>query len=661
VTFVPFLSPALCEQIVYSTAVVVGGLSLFASALKENFSDRVGSAAVAVFSMTVLVASVLTWGQTFSYQLPPPFVIGVFPLVLKVDDFTRLFVVLFSIVAFATAIFSPAYFKHLSNKVHKGQYWVAFSLFSLSLIAVVCSADAIGFLVFWEVMALSSAALVASDHVQKRTRKAALIYLGATRIAGGLLAGGFLWMYFLVRTWNFSSWDFSQPQTHWAALLILLGLLIKAGIWPFHLWLPYAYSAAPAPASALMSGFMSKVAMFAIIRILLFGHLNAVHIIWLAFALGSVTAFWGVLFALVQTQLKKLIAYSSIENMGLILMCIAFSLNASVNGHSLIASMALVAALMQCLNHGLFKSLLFLSAGAIEYSAQNLELEHLGGLAKRMPVTWTCMFIGALSLCSMPPLNGFPGKWLLYQSLFYDICVKSSFAEKGTAVLSIGLLAAIGAMAISALVKALAVTFLGNARTPNAANAHECSASMRFSQIFLTISCVVSGLFAQKIVSVIRHALSGATAQTADVHLQLPIFSIAAALTLLCCVLYFAFLRPAGSRQYITWDCGYGQTNAKAQVTADSFAQPSARIFRPILRYQNFSKIDGADRRHFPERINVETRIISLLETKVYAPLLAAITHSSKLIARLQAGSIHLYLLYVCSTLIVLLLLGVAL
>jgi hydrogenase-4 component B len=661
VTLVPSLSPALCDQIVYSTVVVVGGVSLFAAALKEDLSDRLGSVAVAVFSLAVLTTAILTWGQTLSCQLPPPFVIGVFPLCLRVDDFTRLFAILFSIVSLSTSIFSPAYLKRLHGKVHKGQYWVAFLLFAVSLIAVICCADGIGFLVFWEIMALSSAALVASDHVQKRTRKAALIYLGATRLAGGFLAGGFLWMYFLLHTWNFSSWDFSQHQTHWAALLILLGLIIKAGIWPFHLWLPDAYSAAPAPASALMSGFMSKVAMFAIIRILLFGHLNSHYIIWSAFALGAITAFWGVLFALVQTQLKKLIAYSSVENMGLILMCIAFSLNANVAGHTIIAGMALTAAIMQCLNHGLFKSLLFLSAGAIEYSAQNLQLEHLGGLAKRMPVTWICMLIGSLALCSMPPLNGFPGKWLLYQSLFFDVCVKSSFAEKGIAVLSIGLLAAIGAMAISALVKALSVTFLGNARTPNAASAHECSVGMRCAQLFLTFCCILSGLCAQKLVSVIGQALTHSALQAADVHLQLPIISVAVAFTLICCAVYFAFLRPSSTRQYITWDCGYGESNVKAQVTADSFAQPLARIFRPILRYQHYSTIDGADRRHFPERINVETRIIGILETKVYAPLLAMVTHSSKLIAKLQAGSIHLYLLYVCSTLIVLLLLGVAL
>lgn len=656
-----FISPALCDQIVFSAAVAISGISLFAAALKQNLSDRVGSVLLSLFSIVVFGTAVSTWGRVFYYQLPPPFVIGVFPLSFRVDDLTRLFAVLLSGLVFSVSMFAPAYLHHLTDKVHKGQYWVSFILFVVSLLLVICSADAVGFLVFWETMALSSAALVASEHVQKKARKAALIYLSATRMASAFLAAGFLWMYLVTNSWSFASWDFSHHSAYGPAFLMLIGLCIKAGIWPFHLWLPYAHSAAPAPASALMSGFMIKVAMFAIIRILVFGHLSSLYVIALAFGLGAITAFWGVLFALVQNHLKKLVAYSSIENMGLILMCLSLSMYAHVSGQPLIASMALIAAVLQCLNHGLFKSLLFLSAGAIQWSTGTLELEHLGGLAKRMPATWICTCIGALALCSLPPLNGFPGKWMLYQSLFADICARTSVVEKGACVLAICLLSAIGAMALSALVKALGVIFLGHARSPGVGHAKECSPGMRAALIFLTLCCIASGLFAGSLVSIIDIALLQSGLQVNVVKLQLPIFPLAITLVTICLAAYYAYLRPAKTRQYITWDCGYGEANVKAQVTADSFAQPSARIFRPILRYHNLSKIDGVDRRHFPERIHVETKIISILETKVYAPFVALITHASRLIARVQAGSIHLYLLYVCTTLIVLLLLGVAL
>ncbi|MBS1955441.1 MAG: hypothetical protein JST89_14755 [Cyanobacteria bacterium SZAS-4] len=623
----------------------------------RDFSSKIASALLCLLSLSVMVWATITWGTELTYT--PPFLLGVFSLNFRCDDLARLFIFLFSAVTIAIAIFSPDYLQQYNN-IHKGQYWVSFFLLAVSLLLVVVSADAICFLVFWEIMALSSAALVASDHLQKKVRKAALIYLGATRIASAVLCAGFLWMHVLTNSWIFVNWDFSRPSTYWPAFLILTGLCIKAGIWPFHLWLPYAYSAAPSTSSAFMSGFMSKVAMLALVRILVMGHLNSPYVIWTAFVLGCITAFWGVLFALVQNNLKKLIAYSSIENLGLILICIAFSLNASSNKQVLIAHMALVAAIVHCLNHGLFKSLLFLGTGAIEKSAGRLDLEYLGGLAKQMPTTWICMTVACLAACALPPLNGFPGKWLLYQALFQNICVKGAILEKTASVLSICLLSAVGALILSALVKALAVAFLGKARSTNAAEASERSIAMSVALVFLASCCVLSGLFANAMLTSVGSALASSGLPTVRVEVSLPTSFIVITLigTSLAC--YFLFLHPVKTRKYVTWDCGYGSLSPKAQVTADSFAQPSARIFRPLLRYHNLSKIDGADRRHFPERIHVETRIISILETKVYAPLLAMVNVSSRSIARLQAGSIHIYLLYVCSTLIILLLLGVA-
>lgn len=654
-----FLSSTQSEQLVYCAAIATAGVCFFTTVLTRDFSNKFGSVLLALLSVSVMLFAIATWGTALVYTLPQPFLLGVFPLSFRCDDLARMFLLLFSVITLAIAIFSPDYLRQNSN-IHKGQYWMSFALLAISLLLVLVSADAICFLVFWEVMALSSAALVASDHLQKKVRKAAVIYLGATRSASAILCAGFLWMHSLTNSWSFGNWDFSQPSSHWPALLILIGLCIKAGIWPFHLWLPYAYAAAPSTAAAFMSGFMSKVAMFAIVRIFVLGHLNSPYVIWMAFVLGAITAFWGVLFALVQNQLKKLIAYSSIENMGLILMCISFSLIAKLNNQNLIAHMALIAAIVHCMNHGLFKSLLFISAGAVEKSVGRLDLEHLGGLAKRMPITWVCMLVACLAACALPPLNGFPGKWLLYQALFQDICVKSSIVEKAASLVSLCLLSAVGAMILTAFIKALAVTFLGKARTTNAGSAKECTTAMSVAQVYMAACCILSGLLTNSLVSAVNSALASSSEPAVLVELHLPIPAIATVLIGACLVTYFFFLQPVKARKYITWDCGYGSLTTKAQVTADSFAQPSARIFRPLLRYQNFSKIDGADRRHFPERIHVETRIISILETKVYAPLLAMVNMSSRSIARLQAGSIHIYLLYVCSTLIVLLLLGVA-
>ncbi len=654
-----FLSLAQCEQLLFSVATVTTASCLFAMALKRDFPSLIGSIGLASLATGVAVGVATTWGQTLIYTTSQYCPLGVFSLTFRLDDLNRLFAALFSIIAFAIAIFSPDYLRSNSN-IHRGQYWVAFLLLAISLLAVLFSADAICFLVFFEVMSLASIALVASEHVRKDVRKATAIYLGATRLASAILAGGFLWMHQVTHTWSFANWEFSQPSTHGAALMILLALCIKAGIWPFHVWLPYAYSAAPSTASAFMSGFMSKVAMLAIVKILVIGHLNAPFVIWTAFALGAVTAFWGILFALVQNNLKRLIAYSSIENMGLILMCIACSLSARLNNHTVIADLALVAAIVHCLNHGLFKSLLFLSVGAVERASSTFDLEHLGGLAQRMPTTWICICIASLAACAIPPLNGFPGKWILYQSLVSYVNANTSLIEKAASLIAICSLSGVGAMGLAAFVKALGVAFLGRPRSSLAGRAKECTTAMLISQIFLAGCCVVSGLFVNELVTITSAALASSGLPTTAVDLHLSIMPIAATLFCICLVCYFAFLHPSKPRLYTTWDCGYGAQNVKSQVTANSFAQPSARIFRPILRYQNLSKISGTDRRHFPERVHVETRIISILETKVYGPMLAIIDYSSRSIAKLQAGSIHIYLLYVCSTLIVLLLLGVA-
>ncbi len=653
------LSLAQCEQLLFGVATAATASCLFAIALKRNFPNLLGSIGLGLLAIVVAFGAAATWGQTLVYTTSKYFPLGVFSLTFRLDDLNRLFAGLFSIILLSIAVYSPGYLRSNSN-IHKGQYWVAFLLLAISLLAVLFSADAISFLVFFEVMALSSIALVASEHVRKGVRKATAIYLGATRLASAILAGGFLWMHQLSQTWSFANWDFSQPSTHVAALMILLALCIKAGIWPFHVWLPYAYSAAPSTASAFMSGFMSKVAMLAIIKILVIGNLNAPFVIWTAFAFGSVTAFWGILFALVQNNLKRLIAYSSIENMGLILMCIAFSLSAKLSHHTLIADLALVAAIVHCLNHGLFKSLLFLSVGAVEKAASTFELEHLGGLARRMPTTWICICIASLAACAIPPLNGFPGKWILYQSLFAYVNENTSLIEKAASLMAICLLSGVGAMGLATFVKALGVAFLGRPRSNLAGRATECTTAMLMSQIFLAGCCVLSGLFVSELVSITTAALASSGLPTTAHDLHLSLVPIAATLISICLICYFGFLQPRKPRLYKTWDCGYGGQNVKSQVTANSFAQPSARIFRPILRYDNISKISGADRRHFPERINVETRIISILETKVYGPMLAVVDYSSRSIAKLQAGSIHIYLLYVCSTLIVLLLLGVA-
>jgi hydrogenase-4 component B len=593
--------------------------------------------------------------------------LGVYPLSFRIDRLAGLFMGLLSVILFAISVYSPGYLSHLKSKIHVGCYWTALFFFVISMYGVVASADAVTFIVLWEIMSLSSAALVASDYSHRVVQKSALIYLGATRIATAFLCGGFLCMHAISGSWNFADWSFVGADSYLPACLILLAFCIKAGVWPFHIWLPYAHPAAPSTVSALMSGFMIKIAIYGIIRILVCGGLNSVEIANFALFLGVVSTFWGILFALVQNDLKRLLAYSSIENIGLIVIAIAIGLKARIAGLSELALLAFVSAIFHCLNHGLFKSLLFLSAGSVDMHTHTRDLRKLGGLARQMPWTMMCFFAGSFAICSVPPLNGFASKWLLYQSLFKSACQSASYMDKGIAFAGLCLLSAVGGLAIATFVKACGVTFLGTARSSAASKATETNRAMNASQIFLVILCLLIGVCAARVTDLIAdiavhtagfEKLAMLGNAKANVLFPVPMEIIAVSLISMVALIYILFLGSSQTREYRTWDCGFGPLSSRTQVTSDSFAQPIARIFRPILRYKAKLKIDGDDCRHFPEKVDVEVEMVSILESKVYVPTLSLISSASKYLAKLQAGSIHIYLLYVCITLVVLLLVG---
>lgn len=537
--------------------------------------------------------------------------------------------------------------------------------------AVLISADAITFLVFWELMSLSSAALVATENKQKKVQEAALIYLGATRIATAFLATGFLVMHSIFQSWTFSSWKFEESNAIVPALFIIIGFAIKAGVWPFHLWLPYAHPAAPAPVSALMSGVMVKIALYGIVRVLVYGELNSPVLMLLLFVIGLVSAFWGILFALVQHDLKRLLAYCTVENVGLVVVAIALALYGKIANMPDIYMLGLIAAIFHCLNHGLYKSLLFLGAGAVDVQARTRDLWRLGGLASSMPWTTTLFLIGSIAICCLPPTNGFASKWLIYQGLLNAAWESTSMLERSFAIAAICGLSIVGGLGIACFTKAVGIGFLAESRSVSASTAREASFGMVAAQLILVLCCVALGFNVTAVISssynlCFPNLIASVNSSQIPGQLQLsalPVFpisqpAIAIALGSLILIIHLIFLNRSNVRKYITWECGFGELSARTQATSDSFVQPIAMIFSPILRYTIGASITGKDRRHFPEQITVEPHMASILETRIYRPLLAMVAFLAKNIAKLQAGSIHLYLLYVCITLVVLLLTG---
>lgn len=636
--------------------VLPSAFAILSLLFKPN--HRVFSVIFLASGLLLACGAVLSWNTVMDWQAPGWIAVGGNPVSLHCDTLSCFFLLLLGSVSFCCALFSPHYLVHLSGKISSRLYWSALLTFLVGMALVLLSANAVVFLVAWELMSLSSATLVVSEYRQHQAQRAAFIYVVATRIASIFLTAGFLIMYGKFSSISFSEWSFSEPLSWLPASLIALGLIIKSGIWPFHIWLPYAHPQAPSPVSALMSGVMVKVAVYAAMRFFVFGNLTCPWLIYAMFALSSVSAFWGVLFAINQREVKRLLAYSTVENVGLIFLSLALALWARNAGLATIAQMALLAALLHAFAHGLFKSLLFLCAGSVDRAAHSREFAMLGGLNKRMPITGLTFIIGSAAICALPPLNGFASKWCLYQALFHSAISMPVVVDRAICIAAIGILSGVGALSVACYAKATALVMLGKPRSEQANRAAEVPATMYVPQVLLAAACVAMGIGMQWLVDPLEPILRAAgQPPMSNIFAALPLWQLGGLLTLFVLAIYSFALRQRviGCK---TWDCGFGKTSVKSQVTADSFAQPIARIFSPVLHYHLSVDISGRDRRHFPEKIVVQPSMVSLLETKVYGPAVGIVQRLSRLVGKLQAGSIHLYLTYVCIALVVLVVLG---
>ncbi len=638
------------------------GSSLLSAVAGRRVSHGFRSALLFAGSILAVASAIMGWDNNVLWEGPAPIYFGVVPLVNRLDSLSSVFVGLLGVIGVAVSLFSPGYLAHLDKRMNDSVYWSCLFLFVLSMCEVVLAANALTFLVFCELMSLSSAVLVASDLANKSAHRSAFIYLGATRFASALLFVGFLWFHAIFGSWDFSVWHLDSADVVMPTLLVLIGLCIKAGIWPFHLWLPYAHPAAPTPVSALMSGVMIKIALYAVIRLLVFGGLESLSIAYLMLFLGIVSAFWGVLFALMQHDLKRLLAYHSVENVGLILMGIALCLIGRSCRLEVVAAIGLCAAVFHCVNHGLFKSLLFFGAGAIDARAHTRDLSLLGGLGKAMPWTMACFLIGSAAICALPPLNGFASKWLVYQSLFKLACFTHSPVDGGIAFACMGTLGLVGGLALACFTKAVGITFLGRPRSHEAERAREVTPYMIAAQLLLVVCCLGLGAAAPLVMRVIQPICNNGLSSFVDLEaaFSIPTGMLTVTFAVTAFLIYWLVLggSKAPVKRHIAWECGFGDLTARMQAAATSFAQPIGHIFRPLLQYHLEAHISGRDRRHFPDAIVADAEMVSLLESRVYGPVVDLLRWMGGHVAKLQAGSIHLYLGYMLLTLLALMMIG---
>ncbi len=606
-------------------------------------------------------------------------------LSLALDGLSAFFLLVVSVVAVAAAIYGPAYLK--AHSVSSPVVEVTgINLFVGSMTMVLCAGDALTFLLAWEGMTLASYALVVSESKETSTH-AGLVYIVMAHAGTALLM-----VVFLTLTVLAGSFDFAAIRSAAAALpgreravlffFALAGLGAKAGVVPLHVWLPEAHPAAPSHVSALMSGVMLKVAIYAILRLGLDllappGGPLPPSWGWTVLALGSSSAILGVLYALQQHDLKRLLAFHSVENVGIILMGAGLAMLLAHRGQAAdaLAALALAAALLHTLNHAAFKGLLFLCAGSVQAATHILNMEELGGLARRMPWTAWLFLTGAVAISALPPLNGFVSEWLTFQALL--LASAQLGGGSGLAVIaSATALALTGGLAAACFVKAFGVTFLGRPRSAHAANAKEAPASMLAGMVLLALVCVLVGVlpgYALRLLDAPVTGLLGGAGPSALMTVRGPLVlsasagaltgtsvSITAAAALfgalaLAAWLIIAWPRGIARRREPTWTCGL-EPESRFDYTATAFSKPLRFIFASVYQPKRTVSRQTGETPYVLRQLHWQSDVTDLSQIHLYNRLQGGIIRASLGIRRYSTGTVHSYIGYVLVTLLITLL-----
>jgi formate hydrogenlyase subunit 3/multisubunit Na+/H+ antiporter MnhD subunit len=593
------------------------------------------------------------------------------PFHLRLDPLAGFFLLLLGAVATGVSVYSTGYFRAEAG-ARLRLICLQYHFFLASMAFVILADDAYLFMVAWETMALASYFLVTTDHQRPAIRSAGFLYLLVAHIGAIAVLLCFGVMHSGGGDYTFDALRAAELSPFWASVAFLLaffGFGAKAGLLPLHVWLPEAHPAAPSPVSALMSGVMIKTAIYGVVRVS-YDLIGAVRWEWgiLVLVVGAATALFGILYALMQHDLKRLLAYSSIENIGIILLGLGMSMVFFGFGHPAAGTLGLVAALFHTLNHAMFKGLLFLGAGSILHATGLRDLNAMGGLIRRMPATAFYFLVGALAISALPPLNGFVSEWLTFQTALQAPLIEHgvvrSLLPLFAATLALG-----GALTAMCFVKVFGVAFLGRSRHPaEAAPAHgDASLPERLGLAWLAAGCAVLGLFPAAILQTLNQVGTSLTGSSLSAQAlesnwlwlvptqpeQASYSAIVFLLVILAVVLvtirlvrlfYHGRVRIADP-----WDCGFPEQTSRMQDSADAFAQPIRHVFGPLYLMK----------RHLPSPQDVNPRYSIRIEDRhwywVYLPVARLTEYLSAKVALLQRGRISIYLLYSFLTLIALL------
>jgi hydrogenase-4 component B len=681
-TSTQLLQFALCAYV----AGVVGSLLALRH---ERIANLVGFGCAAVaagsgIGAALLALTVEATSGAAKFALWPS-LIPYLQLTIKLDPLGAFFVLIVSFLALTVSVYSFGYVRGFYGRKSVGVLAAFFNTLVLATTLVFTASNAFFFLIAWEIMALTAYCLVSFEHEKSETRSAGVLFFIMSHVGTGCLILGFLLLFqaaggqspgdYSFDTFRSLGATMSPGRCDAAFLLFLFGFGIKAGIVPLHIWLPEAHPVAPSNVSAFLSGVLIKTGIYGLTRVL-FDFMGTPPNWWgvTILTLGTISAVLGVLYALMQHDLKRLLAYHSIENIGIILMGLGASLMFLHTNHPVLATLALLAGMYHTINHAIFKALLFLGAGAVLHATHTRNMEEMGGLIKRMPKTAFCFLIGAVAISALPPLNGFVSEWLTYQSLLQgfgttDSLVRLMFPLSGA------MLALTGALAAACFVKAFGITFLAQPRSKHAAQAHEASPTMLLGMGLLTAACVFLGLFPTTFLMLFDPLTQQLIGQPLPAYLiqgdgwvlgsakELggTVSTLGIALMGMCLlpiplVLWLLFGRRTKVRIGPTWDCGLRGLTPQMEYTATGFSKPIRMIFKALFRPRREVQREYDYSPYFAKTLRFESHIEEAFVTRIYRPLNRAILRLSRRMRALQAGSIQAYLIYIFITLLLLLL-----
>jgi formate hydrogenlyase subunit 3/multisubunit Na+/H+ antiporter MnhD subunit len=649
-------------------AILAGsGLLAVAARRTPRLGTALGACGAILGSAVGLVPAleVVTGSPAVSLSLPWAVPYGSFSV--ELDALSAWFVVPVLVLTALAALYGAEYLRPHQGQKSLGPTWLFYNLLTASMVLVLVAQSAVLFLVAWEVMALTSFFLVTFEDEKPAVRTAGWTYLVATH-----LGTAFLLVLFILLgkqtggRLDFADWAARVPDrasADLAFLLALVGFGTKAGFVPLHVWLPEAHPAAPSHVSAVLSGVMIKTGIYGLVRTLTWLGSPPPWWAWALIGIGLTSGVLGVLFALAQHDLKRLLAYHSVENIGIIALGLGLGLLGLSGGMPALAVLGFAGGLLHVVNHALFKGLLFLGAGAVAHATGTREIDELGGLLRALPWTAAAFLTGAVAITGLPPLNGFISEFLIYlAALKGGLTASSATALPAVAVLA-GL-TLIGGLAAACFAKAFGIVFLGEPRSAHAQHVHAPGWRMHAAMLLLAAGCVLmaaaSPILVPALAPVVREAaglsVGGTPPALQDAVGPLTGILLASA-ALLGLVLGLALFRARLLRGRSvtaagTWDCGYARPTPRMQYTASSFAQPLTALFAPLLRTRQTQPVLTE---YFPREAALATETPEPWREGLYRPIFQALGWGLARLRWLQHGRVQLYVLYIALTLLVLL------